>query len=330
MFPATLSAGFLPDKVLLVTAERVGDALFCTPGIALLKECLPALQLDILAFHPLAADVYTHNPHVRKIHVSSNKHAIRQLAKQYPLVINLTYEFQKYLVKLPTQLLSIGFPDKTQHRAQQVVDYIQSLLDDASTFTEPSLRPYAIYPSAEHFQQAEELLSSEKVNLEHDILVGVQLGCHRVARRGWKFWSRTRHQHRKVWPLENYIALAHRLRAANPRVKVVLTGSQSEAFLAKLFLREVPWAVSLIGKTSLLELAALMDYLKVLLTHDTGTLHIACARALSLVALFGPTAVAFTGPYPLREEDTVIVKSNMSDISVEEVSSALLAKINES
>src|SRR5579872_7029566 len=109
------------QPILLVTAERIGDAIFCTPGIALLKKHRPDLQIDLLAFHQNAADVFRYNPHVNVVHIAHRKQAIRKLAKQYPLVLNLTYEFQSYLDKLPTTLINIEKPDRTLHRAEQVL-----------------------------------------------------------------------------------------------------------------------------------------------------------------------------------------------------------------
>jgi ADP-heptose:LPS heptosyltransferase len=56
-------------------------------------------------------------------------------------------------------------------------------------------------------------------------------------------------------------------------------------------------AVNLAGKTSLKTLAALYKKAELLLTTDTGPMHIAAAIKTPVVALFGPTAPWRTGPY---------------------------------
>lgn len=58
-------------------------------------------------------------------------------------------------------------------------------------------------------------------------------------------------------------------------------------------------AVSLAGRTSLKELAALYERVALLITTDTGPMHLAAAAGTPVVALFGPTAPWRTGPFGL-------------------------------
>ena len=56
-------------------------------------------------------------------------------------------------------------------------------------------------------------------------------------------------------------------------------------------------AASLAGRTTLKELAALYEKVAVLITTDTGPMHLAAATGAPVVALFGPTAPWRTGPF---------------------------------
>lgn len=56
-------------------------------------------------------------------------------------------------------------------------------------------------------------------------------------------------------------------------------------------------AVNLAGQTGLKELAYLYSKCQLLITTDTGPMHIAAAMGCPVVALFGPTAPWRTGPY---------------------------------
>ena len=71
--------------------------------------------------------------------------------------------------------------------------------------------------------------------------------------------------------------------------------------------RESPWlrrilhhfkedGVDLTGKTDLLQLAAILERCQLLVTNDTGTMHVATAVGTPVVALFGPTDSVTTGP----------------------------------
>lgn len=312
--------GLTEEPILVVTAERIGDILFCLPGIRLLKENFPRTPIDVLVFSKNSLELFQFNPDIRQAIAAKKPREIYKLAKKYSLVVNLTHEFEKFLVKLPCKLISISEPTRTSHRTQQVLDFIRSLLPrEDSTFS--NIR-YPLYPQLHHHQMIKSLLQTHEINLKQHLLIGCHLGCHRIARRHWQFWSNNRHQHKKVWPLENYLALSEELYHRHPNLKLIITGSQKESFLAKPF-QKMPWVINLIGKTSLLETAALMDFLSVYVTHDTGTLHIACSRDTPLIALFGPTDVEFTGPFPLSEKHIILEKTTISDINVKDVANAL-------
>jgi ADP-heptose:LPS heptosyltransferase len=68
-------------------------------------------------------------------------------------------------------------------------------------------------------------------------------------------------------------------------------------------------AVSLAGRTSLKELAALYERVDILITTDTGPMHLAAAVGTPVVALFGPTAPWRTGPFG---EGHKILRAEMS------------------
>lgn len=62
--------------------------------------------------------------------------------------------------------------------------------------------------------------------------------------------------------------------------------------------------VDLTGRTGLRELAYLCTRSRLMIATDTGTMHLAAAMGLPVVALFGPTSPSRTGPY--GEGHTVI------------------------
>jgi 3-deoxy-D-manno-octulosonic-acid transferase/heptosyltransferase-1 len=62
------------------------------------------------------------------------------------------------------------------------------------------------------------------------------------------------------------------------------------------------------GETSLRELAALYKEASVLLTTDSGPMHLAAAVGTPVVALFGPTSPARTGPYG---EGHIVIRKDM-------------------
>jgi ADP-heptose:LPS heptosyltransferase len=113
--------------------------------------------------------------------------------------------------------------------------------------------------------------------------VGLQLGASTAARQ---------------WPVTAFARLGDRLWERH-RLAPVLLGGPGETALAEAY-RQVATApaVDCIGRTSLPELAAVLAVLRLLITNDTGTLHLAAGLDVPSVALFFATAQPFdTGPY---------------------------------
>jgi ADP-heptose:LPS heptosyltransferase len=309
----------LGKNILLLVSERIGDAIFCTPALALLKQQRPASLLAILAPSAAAASVFEHNPAINHIYSAPDATSLKKLAQHYDCVIDLHNNkiTRRYstLLKLPTY----RSPRIRAHQHQSLVatEFIAGLLN----CTLPAPAPYLLYPQPEHFIRIQKLLDAAAVNQQTDILIGCHMGCSQITRKGWKFWKKTA-QH-KSWPVENFITLAERLKQNNPRIRFVLTGSASESHLCRQFTTQVKHAIDLSGKTSVLELSALMHSLNLFLTGDTGPLHIACATNKPIAALFGPTSPIETGPYPLKPYHQIIQGSPIEVITVDAVYEAI-------
>lgn len=87
------------------------------------------------------------------------------------------------------------------------------------------------------------------------------------------------------WPVENYAALAAVLLERG--TEVVLAGGPGDMWAIPMF-EEMP-VTNLIGKLELPEMLALLEDSDVMVTHDTGPLHLAGATAVGIVSIFGPT-----------------------------------------
>jgi heptosyltransferase-2 len=87
------------------------------------------------------------------------------------------------------------------------------------------------------------------------------------------------------WPLESYVTLAASLLAAG--VDVVLIGGPDDAWVQPAFAGST--ATDLIGRLALVQTVALLDEADVLVTHDTGPLHLGGITRVGIVSIFGPT-----------------------------------------
>lgn len=110
----------------------------------------------------------------------------------------------------------------------------------------------------------------------------------------------------KCWPPERFRALAMRL-LLETDAYIVFFGDVSTAKLVKEIVQGLPEKViDLAGLTGLRELACLIKDCDVLVTNDSGPMHIGAAMGTPLVALFGSTDHTITGPY--GQNESVIYK----------------------
>jgi ADP-heptose:LPS heptosyltransferase len=129
---------------------------------------------------------------------------------------------------------------------------------------------------------ARDLLSSHGI-VDSDFLVCFQLGASDKDKR---------------WPEAQFAALARMLREER-NAKLALLGVANEAALGDAFEQHAPGlAAHLFGKTNIPQLAALLERANLLVTNDTGTMHIAAAARCPIVL----TSVGYvhfreTGPY---------------------------------
>ncbi len=96
----------------------------------------------------------------------------------------------------------------------------------------------------------------------------------------------------KRWPTENFAQLVEPL-WQRWGLRSVVAGGPDDAARAE----KIGGAINLAGKSSLMELTALLERAAVVIANDTGPMHIAAALGVPLVALFGPTNPVRTGPY---------------------------------
>ncbi len=103
----------------------------------------------------------------------------------------------------------------------------------------------------------------------------------------------------KRWPVARFIAAAREIQQRTNCVWLILGGQGDAALADEIYsaLRTPPSALhNLAGQTSLRELMALLKLCRVLLTNDTGPMHVAAALGTPVVVPFGSTLPELTGP----------------------------------
>ncbi len=306
-------------RILIVNLTRFGDLLQTSPTIAGLRAANPGASITLLADRNFAAvcEGIPGIDHLRRTDLDSLGHQLlaggRDLLHAYAEVEQLVRELREEQFDLALNFSSsamsavflglLRIPDvrgwSVTPEGHRVIAHpwsrlfatlcLNRSLGDLNLVDSyrgmagggPGVERLFFDVSAEGRAQAAGLLTDAGVRSE-DQVVALQLGASRESR---------------VWPTESFGALGRALTEAGFRV--VLTGGGKERELA----REVSTVIGArvidaCGRTDIAGLAALLERCSLLVSGDTGPMHLAAAVGTPIVGLFfGPALPYDTGPY---------------------------------
>jgi lipopolysaccharide heptosyltransferase II len=317
-----------PDirRILVVRVDLIGDVVLSLPAVRALRRAYPHAAVDMLVLKSsagvLAAEadvsrVLTFDPYIwRKPLEMLNPATWREAralfgalrASRYDLGISISGDIASILTRLSGARRRIGYageaypflltdrvPGARYRVHQHEVRYVQALARAAGGIVAPgdellalSVVPQATVEIDGRLRQARSRLGVQ----------GPLVAIHVGARNGQA----------KRWPTEHIAALAGRL-VHELDALVVLTGAPNEESLAHYVLRHADAPLlNLVGKTSVPELVAVLAASDLLVTGDSGPMHIACALPTPVVALHGPTDPGLSGP---TAPDAIVLRRDL-------------------
>ena len=102
----------------------------------------------------------------------------------------------------------------------------------------------------------------------------------------------------KRWPIEHFVELVRLLAVQSADTHFLIMGSSEDRPLGDSLAAAAPErSLNLAGETSLPEMVECLRRSELLVTNDTGPMHVAAALGRPVIALFGPTDPRRTGPY---------------------------------
>lgn len=282
----------------------IGDLVMATPILTDLRKAYPEARITAMCRAPIS-DLLLADPEVDELFCfsktssfsrrSDKKNLIEKLrCGGYDLGILLTHSlssawwFWQGRVKVRLGYDCNGRRLLLNHPVALPADIDrQHLVISYKMLLEPlgipiSATPPRLFLSPKEVSEARQLLRQHGVT-EKSRVVGINPGATYGSA--------------KCWLPERFREVALKL-LEDPRVVIVFFGDQSTAPLVKEICQGLSSrVVNLAGLTSLRELASLISLCAVLLTNDSGPMHIADALGTRIVALFGSTSEIVTGPY---------------------------------
>lgn len=302
------------QRILVVKLADIGDVLTATPALRALRRTFPHAQITAL-IPPHCREVLDGTPFVDRVLLFDKQPfdavggllqpaGMRRLAG---LAVRLRQEgFDAMLLmhhlttpwgakKYASLALASGAPVRAgldngrgwflTHRAPDLgfgayheVEYCNQVVQLLGA--DPDYGPLAFPVGAEDTAYAQALLAPYAGRPRIALHPGS--GSYSLARR---------------WPLERYIVLAQRL-AGQVNATFVVVGGQDERPLGDALSTAVGTALlDLTGRTTLRQLGAVLQECDLLVSNDSGVMHIATAVETPVVALFGPSNHRAWGPW---------------------------------
>ena len=297
-------------RILVRGPNWLGDAVMCEPTLRGLRSLFPEAQIALLV-KPYVAEVFAGHPAVTRMltYDSKGRHAgltgkwalACQLRRQgFDLAVLFQNAFEaallSFLAGVPRRcgyaidgrglLLSdpIALPDRRS--PPHLVRYYWDILKPLGLTGDPAAPHLVVFPEEE--QAMEERFAKGGLTAS-DLVVGINPGS--TGGRA------------KRWLPERFAEAADRLcrtirESRGQQVSVVIVGGKEEEQLGQeIAARLSSRSLVLSGATTIRELMAALKRCEVLLTNDSGPMHVANALQVPVVSIFGSTDWRKTAPF---------------------------------
>ncbi len=286
--------------ILVIAPAWVGDAVLAQPLFRRLHERHPDLTLDILApawTHALFARM----PEINATLTSPFGHGELALKRRYRLARELAARDYVQAILLPNSFKSalVPFLAGIPLRTGFVGEARWGLLNDARNLDKRALplmveRFAALAEPAGHALERPLAAATLVVDATQRATTLARLGLH-PDRAVAVLCPGAEYGPAKRWPAEYFAQLARKL--ANAGYAVWLAGSTRDAAIGDEIAQSSAGAgINLCGKTTLAEAIDILSCAALVVSNDSGLMHIAAALDKPLVALFGSSSPAFTPP----------------------------------
>jgi len=308
------------EKVLIIGASCLGDMLLLTPAIRAIRKKYPQANFSIL-LGPRAREAVENNSWFseviiwdKKTSLSQKLNLIKSLRKRH---FNLVVDFRNTLLpffirgeKNLTFFWKELFSGKNKvHEAERRLRMLPS------SFPMPENKSPFFPVSKENRLSLQKILNENGIKSDEEEL-HPHLSPPPLRGRNEK-GGRTKliilnpgaNWPAKRWKKGGFARVGDEL-VKKYKAKIIIVGGEKERGLAekvKNLMREE--AINLAGKTTLGELAALLEKSSLFITNDTGPMHLASAVKCPVVAIYGPGNWLRYGPW---ENQYRIVHSNLS------------------
>lgn len=293
------------NNILIIKPSSLGDVIHGIPVLAKLRATYPDARISWLV-GTAAAPLVESNPNLNRIFYFGRRPGglVRSLKVHFALLRELRAAAFDCVIDLQGLLRSALLAWAT--RAPRRIGFAAAR-ENASVFYTDKVEWNGGQHAVDQCLSVGKVLGFDAANpvFTLNVPAGAQRSIERILTplpRPYVVLSPGTRWASKCWPAANFADAAGRL---HKRVggTYFVTGTQDEAGATAAAIVDTvgDQAVNLVGRTSLAETIALISKADMLVTPDSGPMHMADALGTPLVAVFGPTDPERTGPYFQRK-----------------------------
>lgn len=293
-------------KILVRGTNWIGDAVMTTPALAALRSSCPQAQI-VLLVNPLVAPLFQHHPAVDRVLIYAKKGRHRGIRGFFRMAQELRRERfdAAFLLQNAIEAALLTFVARIPRRAGYATDGRRLFLTDPVKLSTADKK---LHHTAYYLTMLTRLGLRSKSSIQNPARLCLSLSTQERS------WARTTlggdnivalnpgaaYGSAKRWFPERFAAVADAL-VQRFGATIVLTGGPAEqeigADIASFMQHD---CINMVGKTDVRQMMALLGACRLLITNDSGPMHVAAALDVPIVAVFGPTDHTTTSPLSTR------------------------------
>jgi heptosyltransferase-2 len=328
------------SNILLRVPNWLGDTMMATPAVTAVRETFPKAKLSILA-KPNFVPFWEYYPGVDQViplkgfWASLSRIRGQNFDAALTLPGSLSSAFLLFAAGIPVRagwsgegrapFLTRVVPTPAPRQKHLVWEYLELVRQGLGKDLVPKTFQLRAPVGKETQAEADRLLKSLKVDPKKGLIAINPGATYGPAKR---------------WPLPYWERLIEKL--GERRESILVLGGPDESNYLRGLAKAKGRVFSLVGKTSPALLAAILERCRLLITNDTGPMHVAAGVGTPTVALFGSTSPTWTRPFgrghevlykhvecsPCFQRTCPIGYVCLHGITVEEVHRAALKKLS--
>lgn len=293
-------------KILVIGPSWVGDTMLMQPMLLRLKQRHPESSIDVLA-PPWASSLLQAMPEVHEVIINPFPHGALQLGARYQLGKKLRDTQYDQAIVLPNSLKSALVPFFAQIpvRTGFVGEARYWLLNDARKLNKTAL-PLMVERYAQLAEDAQDEIPRPLANPKLEVSAAQRQATLQkfgllLDKPVAVFCPGAEYGPSKRWPVPYFAEIAQRLQKHG--FTIWLVGSANDREIAdKIVSMGNQTCRNLCGSTDLRDAIALLSCAELVISNDSGLMHLAAALDRPMLALFGSSSPQFTPPLSPKAE----------------------------